>query len=261
MIDPQVFLVEITKVFKHFGREINPEFLPDIEEILSEDLTTEEFIQACKNTTRRLQPHPSYFPSLQWMIDSVLGTLEERAANELKNPDRFSIIGRQAFNGVGGAWVFSRTERPEMFKKDFISTYLALAKTAKPIPPSNVCPNGMTVAEQLKMQEPAKAIAPSVEQPRPVSPDLTAPPEPLTLANKVSTLNAKLKFPNLRHKAIEEAMALGLGITQDEIFLPPELDGNQLLEDMLIDVTNLLRDFYAGKRISTTEDVEQEIDF
>lgn len=261
MINTEDFFIEATKLFKHFGKDIQSIDISDLEEIFAEELNTEEFKQACKNAKREFPSHPSFFPSPRWMIDSVLGTIDERGINELDNLDRLSIIGRKALDAIGGVWAFSKSERPDMLKKDFLLAYKAFAKTAKPIAPNNEYPLGLSVADQLRLREPARAIAPARDEVRQASPDLTAPHEPMTLANKVSMLNAKLKLKNLRSKAIEEAMALGLGITQDEIFLPPELDGNQLLENMSIDVTNLLRDFYAGKRISATEKIEQEIDF
>ena len=260
MIHPEDFLIEATKLFKHFGKDIQSIDLPDLEEIFAEELNTIEFKQACKNAKREFPSHPSFFPSPRWMIDSVLGTIDERGINELDNLDRLSIIGRKALEAIGGAWAFSKSERPEMLKKDFLLAYKAFAKTAKPIAPNNEYPLGLSVADQLRLREPARAIAPAVESIKTPAPDLTAPPEPMTLANKVSILNAKLKLKNLRKKAIEEAMALGLGITQDEIFLPPDMEGNQLLENMTLDVSNLLRDFYAGKQITNTE-VEQEIGF
>jgi hypothetical protein len=142
MIDAEIFQKLFPSLAAYHKHELNPDFIPAQYEILSEALTTEEFQQAFKKMLRR-----KFFPSLDEIIDSVLGTLEERAIAQLDNLDRLSVVGRKALNSIGGEWNLTRSSHYDLLRRDFIASYIAFAKFAKP--------------EDLRMPDPMPAIAPA----------------------------------------------------------------------------------------------------
>lgn len=142
MIAPEIFRQQFTGLAAYHKHELNPDFISTQYDILSENLTTEEFQQACKNMLRR-----RFFPSLDEMIESVLGTLEERAIAQLANLDRLSVVGAKALESIGGEWELKRSSHFNLLKRDFITAYVAFAKFAKP--------------SDLRMPEPADAISPT----------------------------------------------------------------------------------------------------
>ena len=143
MIDPETFGKLFIGLAAYHKHELNSDFLPTQYEILSEALTTEEFQQACKKMLRR-----KFFPSLDEIIDSVLGTIEERAIAQFADRDRLSVIGAKALESIGGEWDLQRSSHYDLLRRDFIVAYTAFAKFS-------------TEPSDLRMPDPLPAIAPA----------------------------------------------------------------------------------------------------
>lgn len=127
MIDQDVFLENLIKLGDWFKKEIPENSIKTIYKMLSEQLTTEEFIQACDRAM-----YGKFFPSIGELIDSVLGTVEERAEREWEDIDTpFSVVGLKALNAIGGWWyVKHQCTQPAIARKDFIESYCRHAKGA-----------------------------------------------------------------------------------------------------------------------------------
>jgi len=128
MIDPAVFSAEFAKLSAFFNRELNPQILPTQYKLLSEQLTTAEFTQACEKAL-----YGKFFPSIGELVDSVHGTIEERAEREWQDIDTpFSVVGLKALNAIGGWWyIKNQCTQPAIARKDFIESYCRHAKGAK----------------------------------------------------------------------------------------------------------------------------------
>ena len=220
MINSQVFFIEFTKLSKHFGKEIATEQSEVLKEILSEELDTQEFIAACKNAVRDCQ----FFPTPRQLIDSVRGTIEERALTELQNLDRLSPVGRKAFEAIGGSFAYKNSESPEFFRKDFIKNYLALAKN---LPPD---------ATRMPL-EAAKALKGSIP-PKPINSE----PQPynMPLWEKLEILKCKRRVKGFKEAAEIEARAFGFKITEDCFYLAQSQDPNQPISSVTLDVAHLV---------------------
>ena len=244
MINSGVFSIEFTKLAKHFGKEIAPDSFKTLNEILSEELDTQEFISACKNAVRDCQ----FFPTPRQLIDSVRGTLEERALTELQNLDRLSPVGRKAFEAIGGAWTYKNSESPEFLKKDFVREYLAIAKNSPPD------------ATRMRL-EAAKALKGSIP-PKPINSE----PQPydIPLWEKLEILKCKRRVKGFKEAAEIEARAFGFKITEDCFYLAQSQDPNQPISSVTLDVAHLVSLFTkTGKTpvgIVSTQ-FEREVEF
>lgn len=239
MINSQDFLLEMTKLIKHFGKELDPRQLADFEDILSEELDSQEFCTACKNAKKQLQPHPSFFPSPQWLIDSVLGTLAQRSAIQLRNLDRLSIVGRQALEATGGAWAIENSESPDKLKKEFLANYLTFAKNASP--------------DDLRMpSEAAKAL-------NPASQDKTTQIFLVTLGDKLGMLRCQCNFEKQRTRTWAEARKYGFTVNQSphiaenqRITLSPGQNPKEIIQESIEDFEASVRSLttaLAGKKL------------
>jgi len=136
MIDTKVFAVEFTKLTDWFSKEVSNTFLIEFKELVDNELTTEDFIKACKIARRNLSPHPSFFPSPKFLIDSVLGSLEDRAlidwAKITVDASLLSPVGRRALQAIGGSSTVRMSENPSFLKKDFVATFKAFSIGAAP---------------------------------------------------------------------------------------------------------------------------------
>ena len=127
MINQDVYLQAITELSEHFKKELSPMFVKALYKKLSEHLDTDEFLDAAeKAITGR------FFPDADQLIDSVLGTVEERAEREWEDIDTpFSVVGLKALNAIGGWWyVKHQCTQPAIARKDFIESYCRHAKGA-----------------------------------------------------------------------------------------------------------------------------------
>lgn len=127
MISQDVYLQVITELSEHFKKELSPMFVKAFYKKLSEHLDTDEFLDAAeKAITGR------FFPDADQLIDSVLGTVEERAEREWEDIDRpFSVVGLKALNAIGGWWyVKHQCTQPAIARKDFIESYCRHARGA-----------------------------------------------------------------------------------------------------------------------------------
>jgi hypothetical protein len=127
MINQDVYLEVITELSEHFKKELSPMFVKALYKKLSEQLDTDEFLDATeKAITGR------FFPDADQLIDSVLGTVEERAEREWQDIDTaFSVVGLKALNAIGGWWYIKhQCTQPAIARKDFIESYTRHAKGA-----------------------------------------------------------------------------------------------------------------------------------
>jgi len=195
MINSQDFKIELVKLCDWFKKDLTAENSSTLYEILSEVLDTPEFCLSCKNAKKSLQPHPSFFPSPQWLIDSALGTIEERARLELDDLAKLSTVGRKALEAIGGAWEYTHSEKPQFARKAFLEEYVSLARNASP--------------DALRRRE-LPLIAPASEPPKQ---DLTRPRQnKVTLGDKLGILRCYCNFPDRRLKAYAEAEKYGFRV-------------------------------------------------
>jgi len=117
----------ITYLSEHFKKELSPMFVKAFYKKLSEQIDTDEFLDAAeKAITGR------FFPDADQLIDSVLGTVEERAEREWENIECLSVVGLKALNAIGGWWyIKNQCTQPAIARKDFIESYCRHAKGAK----------------------------------------------------------------------------------------------------------------------------------
>ena len=147
MIDQDIFLEHLIKLGDWFKKEIPENSIKTIYKMLSEQLTTHEFIQACDRAM-----YGKFFPSIGELIDSVLGTVEERAEREWEDIDSpFSVVGLKALNAIGGWWyIKNQCTQPAIARKDFIESYCRHAKGAS--------------REDFELPDPTALIAPAPDR-------------------------------------------------------------------------------------------------
>lgn len=87
------------------------------------------------------------------MVDSVHGTIEERAEREWQDIDTpFSVVGLKALNAIGGWWyVKNQCTQPAIARKDFIESYCRHAKGAS--------------RSDFELPDPTALIAPAQDRP------------------------------------------------------------------------------------------------
>lgn len=130
MINPEIFFIEMSKLSAWFNKEIPEAYLFVMQELMDKELTTEQFVQACQLSVR----NNKFFPTPAEMIESVIGTLEERAIAQWASLDRLSAVGQKALDSIGGILDLNQSPMTSIpfYKKDFIAAYVAFAKFAKP---------------------------------------------------------------------------------------------------------------------------------
>ena len=130
MINPEIFAIEMSKLASWFNKEIPDIHLETLQELLDKDLTTEQFVEACKLVMR----NNKFFPTPAELIESVIGTLEERAIAQFASLDHLSVVGQKALDSIGGILQLNQSPMSSepFYKKDFIQAYVAFAKFAKP---------------------------------------------------------------------------------------------------------------------------------
>jgi hypothetical protein len=127
MINQDVYLEVITELSEHFKKELSPMFVKALYKRLSDQIDTDEFLDAAERAiTAR------FFPDADQLIDSILGTVEDRAEREWENFDTpFSVVGLKALKSIGGWWyVKNQCTQPAIARKDFIESYSRHAKGA-----------------------------------------------------------------------------------------------------------------------------------
>ena len=144
MINPTVFVVEMAKLAVWFNKEIPDHYMGVLKRLLEKELTTEQFLQACEIAMR----DHKYFPTPAEMINSIFGTIEERAIAQFADRDRLSVIGAKALESIGGEWDLQRSSHYDLLRRDFIVAYTAFAKFS-------------TEPSDLRMPDPLPAIAPA----------------------------------------------------------------------------------------------------
>jgi|GEM_PF-4792744 len=127
MIDQKIYLEAITELADHFKKDLSTLFVKALHEALSEQIDTDEFLKASKKAIVG-----RFFPSADQLIDSVLGTAEERAEREWEDIETpFSVVGLKALNAIGGWWYIKhQCNQPAIARKDFIESYSRHAKGA-----------------------------------------------------------------------------------------------------------------------------------
>jgi hypothetical protein len=127
MIELSVFLESFTGLMATFDKTLPDRAVRSFYELLSSQLTTEEFEAACNKAYGC-----KFFPTPDELIALVLGTVEERAEREWEDIDTpFSVVGLKALNAIGGWWyVKNQCTQPAIARKDFIESYCRHAKGA-----------------------------------------------------------------------------------------------------------------------------------
>jgi len=127
-IDKNVFAVELKNLAEWFSKPISDEMKARLYLIFSSELSTEEFQQSIIWAYKNCK----FFPAPAELINSVKGTIEDRALIEWANMDRLSAVGRKALQAIGGSSTVRMSENPSFLKKDFIANYKAFAVNAAP---------------------------------------------------------------------------------------------------------------------------------
>ncbi len=127
MIDLSVFLESFAELMANFDKTFPDRVVKSFYQQLSEQLTTEEFEEACVKAYGC-----KFFPTPDELISLVLGTIEERAEREWEDIDTpFSVVGLKALNAIGGWWyVKHQCTQPAIARKDFIESYKNHSKGA-----------------------------------------------------------------------------------------------------------------------------------
>ena len=127
MIELSVFLESFTGLMATFDKTFPDKAIRSFYELLSSQLTTEEFETACNKAYGC-----KFFPTPDELIGLALGTVEERAEREWEDIDTpFSVVGLKALNAIGGWWyIKNQCTQPAIARKDFIESYCRHAKGA-----------------------------------------------------------------------------------------------------------------------------------
>lgn len=127
MIELPVFLESFTGLMATFDKTLPDKAVRSFYELLSSQLTTEEFETACNKAYGC-----KFFPTPDELIGLAIGTVEERAEREWEDIDKpFSVVGLKALNAIGGWWyVKNQCTQPAIARKDFIESYCRHAKGA-----------------------------------------------------------------------------------------------------------------------------------
>ena len=128
MIDLEVFGDEINGLSEYFGKAISPKQERRLYLILNAELTTDEFKQAVIAAYRNCK----FFPTPCELIESVYGSIEDRAIKQWDNTDRLSEVGREAFSSVGGSWARQNADKPDILRSQFIKAYKSYSVGATP---------------------------------------------------------------------------------------------------------------------------------
>ena len=135
MIEQSLFLERFEEIAVHFGYEVTEPIAKIYYEHLSENLTTEEFIQAAQRSMVEF-PVRRQLPSPKEIVELILGSRESHALEEwqiiLQAASRndsealtyLSNRGHIALSGIGGLNVVAFHEGSlQWIQKDFIQLY------------------------------------------------------------------------------------------------------------------------------------------
>ncbi len=131
-IDKTVFSSELRDLADWFSKPVSDSMKARLYLILSSELSTDEFKQAIIWAYKNCK----FFPSPAELINSVHGTLEDRALLDwtkiLENASSLSPVGRKALHAIGGSSTVRMSENPSFLKKEFILAFKAFAINAAP---------------------------------------------------------------------------------------------------------------------------------
>jgi len=119
MIDKQLFSQELKALSEWFKHPITDDMKARLYLIFSAELSTDEFKKAVFWAFRSSR----FFPAPSEMIESVLGTIEDRAVLQWANRKRLSPVGAKAMALRGNG-------DEDVQKREFIKAYKAYAKEA-----------------------------------------------------------------------------------------------------------------------------------
>lgn len=127
MIELSAFLESFASLMAAFDKTFPDKAIRGFYELLSSQLTTEEFETACNKAYGS-----KFFPTPDELIGLAIGTIEERAEREWQDIDTpFSVVGLKALNAIGGWWYIKhQCTQPAIARKDFIESYSRHAKGA-----------------------------------------------------------------------------------------------------------------------------------
>jgi hypothetical protein len=148
MIELSVFLESFTGLMATFDKSFPDKAIRGFYELLSSQLTTEEFETACNKAYGC-----KFFPTPDELIGLAIGTIEERAEREWQDIDTpFSVVGLKALNAIGGWWyIKNQCTQPAIARKDFIESYCRHAKGAS--------------RSDFELPDPTALIAPAQDRP------------------------------------------------------------------------------------------------
>jgi hypothetical protein len=136
MIDKLIFSDEIDGLSEYFGKTISEKQQGRLYLILNAELTTDEFKQAIILAYRNCK----FFPTPAELIESVHGTIEDRAIRQWDNIAQLSPVGKDAFDSVGGDWARRHSEG-NILRAQFIKAFKAYAV--------GVAPDRLRIPERL----------------------------------------------------------------------------------------------------------------
>lgn len=148
MIEISVFLESFSGLMATFDKSFPDKAIRSFYELLSSQLTTEEFEIACNKAYGC-----KFFPTPDELIGLAIGTIEERAEREWQDIDSpFSVVGLKALNAIGGWWyIKNQCTQPAIARKDFIESYTRHAKGAS--------------RQDFEIPDPTALIAPAQDRP------------------------------------------------------------------------------------------------
>jgi hypothetical protein len=131
-LDRTVFTREIALLAERFNRDLTGPVIALYYDMLSHQLSTDEFTQAC----RALFFGGTFFPRPAELIHAVRGSAEDRAQLEwmelLEKHNRgeranLSHAGREAYKAIGGHYAM-QSQDGGILKRDFTAAYMAVER-------------------------------------------------------------------------------------------------------------------------------------
>lgn len=138
MISQQQFIEAFAILEDRFNRELSAPTISAYHSILSEELTVEEFQQACRECFRR----DTFFPAPQRLIDLARGGSEEEQAEQAWHAVQEVLGGTERLDWSAmsaplkaalrvaspGAIMEASAAQLHQLRKDFVRTYVAAAR-------------------------------------------------------------------------------------------------------------------------------------
>lgn len=127
MINKEIFSEEMTLLAKYYGKQLDQYALKRLHEILSAELTNEEFVRACQQVFRT----EKFFPAPIDFIACVKGSILQRALIEWQSEHALrSVVGKKAWGSLPPDEGI--TSEIKFRRKQFLEAYEAFAQTASP---------------------------------------------------------------------------------------------------------------------------------